>query len=237
MAIKSKAHEKLSYENVDRVIEYLSQDNPITKKEACEVLNIRYNTTRLQRIIDDHNDIKNHRETRKSQNKGKAASRDEIKSVVQSYLDGYNISQIAESIYRSPSFVKNIVERLGIPQKMAESDYESMKNYMLPEECVSESFSYNEKVWFPRKNKFALVKNEITPSYQAERRGYMGYGDIKKCVNYEEKYGAKMYKVYVLEPCDTSQTLFPWVDGDKTGYWASALAYDMGSLRHLDEYL
>ena len=237
MAIKAKSHEKLSHENIGRVIEHLNADSPITKKEACEMLNIRYNTTRLQRIIDDYNDMQEYREKRKSQNKGKAATRDEIKTVVQSYLEGYNISEIAKNIYRSPSFVKNIVERVGVPQKLAESDYEGIRNSMLPEECVAESFEYNEKVWFPKKNKFAIVKDEITPQYQAERRGYGGYGDISKCTNYEEVYGAKCYKIFVLEPCDTSQTLFPWVDGERTGFWGTALAYDMGSLKHLEEYL
>lgn len=237
MAIKQKSHEKLSPENIARVIEHLNADSPITKKEACEMLNIRYNTTRLQRIIDDYLELQDYREKRKSQNKGKAASRDEIKTVVQSYLEGYNISEIAKNIYRSPSFVKNIVERVGVPQKLAESDYEGIRNSMLPEECVAESFEYNERVWFPKKNKFAIVKDEITPQYQVERRGYFGYGDITKATNYEEVYGAKCYKIFIQEPCDTSQTLFPWIDGERTGFWGTALAYDMGSLKHLEEYL
>lgn len=237
MAIKQKSHEKLSPENIARVIEHLNADSPITKKEACEMLNIRYNTTRLQRIIDDYLELQDYREKRKSQNKGKAASRDEIKTVVQNYLEGYNISEIAKTIYRSPSFVKNIVERVGVPQKLAESDYEGIRNSMLPEECVAESFEYNERVWFPKKNKFAIVKDEITPQYQVERRGYFGYGDITKATNYEEVYGAKCYKIFIQEPCDTSQTLFPWIDGERTGFWGTALAYDMGSLKHLKEYL
>lgn len=237
MAIKQKSHEKLSPENIARVIEHLNADSPITKKEACEMLNIRYNTTRLQRIIDDYLELQDYREKRKSQNKGKAASRDEIKTVVQNYLEGYNISEIAKTIYRSPSFVKNVVERVGVPQKLAESDYEGIRNSMLPEECVAESFEYNERVWFPKKNKFAIVKDEITPQYQVERRGYFGYGDITKATNYEEVYGAKCYKIFIQEPCDTSQTLFPWIDGERTGFWGTALAYDMGSLKHLKEYL
>ena len=58
MAIKQKSHEKLSPENIARVIEHLNADSPITKKEACEMLNIRYNTTRLQRIIDDYLELR-----------------------------------------------------------------------------------------------------------------------------------------------------------------------------------
>lgn len=237
MAIKSKAHEKLSFDNIERVIQQLEQDNPITKKEACGMLNIRYNTTRLQRIIEDHQDLKAFRETRKAQNKGKMATQDEIRSVVKLYLDGDNISNIANSLYRSPAFVKNIVERVGIPQKLADSDYEGMKKSMLPEQCVSSEFEYNEKVWFPKKNRFALVKDEITQKYQSERRGYACYGNITQCVNYEDRWGGKCYKVYILDPCDTSQTLFPWLDGEKTGYWGTALAYELGSLKHLQEYL
>ena len=237
MAIKSKAHEKLSFDNIERVIQQLEQDNPITKKEACGMLNIRYNTTRLQRIIDDHLDLKSFRETRKAQNKGKMATQDEIRSVVKAYLDGDNISVIANSLYRSPAFVKNIVERVGIPQKMADSDYEGKRNAMLPEQCVALEFEYNEKVWYPKRNRFAIIKDEITQKYQSERLGYACYGNIAQCVNYEDRWGGKCYKVYVLDPCDTSQTLFPWLDGEKTGYWGTALAYDLGSLRHLQEYL
>ena len=235
--IRSKSGEKLSFDNIERVIQQLETDNPITKKEACGMLNIRYNTTRLQKIIDDHLDTKAFRETRKNQNKGKMATEDEITSVVRLYLDGMNISTIADSIYRSPSFVKNIVEKTGIPQKLADSDYGGMKNNMLPEQCVSLEFSYNEKVWYPRQNKFALIKDEITQKYQSERAGYACYGNITQCVNYEDKYGAKCYKVFILEPCDTSTTLFPWIDGEKTGYWGTALAYELGSLRHLQKYL
>ena len=235
--IRSKSGEKLSFDNIERVIQQLEKDSPITKKEACEILNIRYNTTRLQKIIDDHLETKHFREVRKSQNKGKAATEDEIKSVVKMYIDGFNISGIADSIYRSPAFVKNIVERVGIPQKLAESDYEGMRNAMLPEQCVAEEFTYNEKVWYPRHNKFAIVKDEITQKYQSERGGYACYGNITQCVNYEDKYGAKCYKVFILEPCDTSKTLFPWLDGEKTGYWGSALAYEIGSLAHLEKYL
>lgn len=237
MAIKSKAHEKLSFDNIERVIQQLEQDNPITKKEACGMLNIRYNTTRLQRIIDDHLDLKSFRETRKAQNKGKMATQDEIRSVVKMYLDGDNISEIANSLYRSPAFVKNIVERVGIPQKLADSDYEGKKNAMLPEQCVALEFEYNERVWYPKRNRFAIIKDEITQKYQSERRGYACYGNITQCVNYEDRWGGKCYKVYILDPCDTSQTLFPWLDGEKTGYWGTALAYELGSLKHLQEYL
>ena len=72
--IRKKAGEKLDEANLNRVSALLNQDNPITKKEACEMLNISYNTTRLSRILDEHNEVVSFREVRKSQNRGKKAT-------------------------------------------------------------------------------------------------------------------------------------------------------------------
>ena len=117
--VKAKAHEKLDGANVQKVINLLGTDEPITKKEACEILNIRYNTTRLQRIIDEHTEVWEYKEKRKNQNKGKGATRDEIKTVIEYYLDGDNVSEIATRTYRSNAFVKAIIERTGISQKLS----------------------------------------------------------------------------------------------------------------------
>lgn len=217
--IKSKSYEKLSDTNIENVVSLLEQDNPITKKEACNILNIRYNTTRLAKIIEEWKDTQDFRQRRKAQNKGKMATKDEIRMVVQSYLEGDNISNISQNIYRSSSFVRNIIERLGVPQKLAESDHEGKRRAMLPEQCVSDKFQVGEKVWSPKNNKFAEVIEEFDTPYN------------------EEKYGCPCYRLWVLEPCDTSQTFFPWLDGSRTGYTSFALAYELGSLRHLKEYL
>ena len=71
MAIRKKAGEKLDEANLARISALLNQDNPITKKEACEMLNISYNTTRLNKILDEHNDRVSYREVRKSHNRGR----------------------------------------------------------------------------------------------------------------------------------------------------------------------
>ena len=41
MAIKAKSHERLEPANVSKVITLLDGDEGITKKEACDILNIR----------------------------------------------------------------------------------------------------------------------------------------------------------------------------------------------------
>ena len=238
--VKKKDHEKLTDANISNVIKLLNDEQqPITKKEACEILNIRYNTTRLQKIIDEFTDVHEYRESRKAKLRGTGATREEIKNVIEEYLDGENISTIATRMYRSNAFVKAIIERVGVPQKLADTDYLGHRTSLLPEECVAEEFEVGEKVWYPRKNKFATIKQEVTPEYMASMPGYMCYGNIDECVNYEKKYGAKGYDLNVLDPVPQhlmNKGLFPWLDGSKLGFHAFALAYDIGSLRHLEKY-
>ena len=162
MAARIKKHEKLTETNIQHVINLLEADNPITKKEACSILNIAYNTTRLNNIIDEHKSTIEYREIRKAQNKGKGVTEAEKKTIVTYYIAGANISEIAKALYRSPAFIKAVIERLGIPQKLPDSDYEAIKNAMLPEQCVSETFEVGEKVWAVKKNCIATILREDT---------------------------------------------------------------------------
>ena len=218
MAIKTKKHENLTETNIQHVIELLNGDNPITKKEACSILNISYNTTRLNKIIEDHLETVAYRERRKAQNKGKGATEMEIKQVVNFYLDGSNISDIAKHLYRSPAFIKAIINRIGVPQKLAMTDYEGRRNAMLPEQCVSDEFEEGERIWAVRQNYPAVVKREFKPEL-AEERGY------------------KVYLCYTIE-CgqeDLRNTYFPHLE--YAGKFHVLPAYDMGRLKHLQQYL
>jgi len=218
VAIKTKKHENLTETNIQHVIELLNGDNPITKKEACSILNISYNTTRLNKIIEDHLETVAYRERRKAQNKGKGATEMEIKQVVNFYLDGSNISDIAKHLYRSPAFIKAIINRIGVPQKLAMTDYEGRRNAMLPEQCVSDEFEEGERIWAVRQNYPAVVKRELKPEQAAER-------------------GYKLYLCYTIE-CgqeDLRNTYFPHLE--YAGKFHALPAYDMGRLKHLQQYL
>tara|TARA_Y100001951_G_scaffold102945_1_gene110688 strand:+ start:96 stop:815 length:720 start_codon:yes stop_codon:yes gene_type:complete len=229
--IKKKDYEKLTDVNIKKVIELLEQTSPITKKEACEILNIRYNTTRLQRIIEEYNDTQEHKERRKSQNRGKGATKAEIKQVIEEYLEGDNILSISKRLYRSPSFVKAIIDRTGIPHKLPKS-YNRNRDILLPEECIAESFEEGERVWAARENAPAKVVKEHNPAYQATMPG------LQEC-DYEKKYGSKGYQIYVYEEFKGTED-FHYAYGllvkGQAGYYSFSLAYDLGSLKHLEKY-
>ena len=52
--MRIKKHENLTKANIAKVIDLLEAEKPITKKEACGILNITYNTTRLGNIITEY---------------------------------------------------------------------------------------------------------------------------------------------------------------------------------------
>ena len=206
--MKKKSHEKLTDTNVQHVLELLKDDNPITKKEACSILNISYNTTRLTNIIDEYLERLDYKNKRKAQNKGKPAREDEIKRVIEDYLDGDSIIEIAAHIFRSPSFVKGIIDRVGVPQR---ASVEQMKKGIpvLPEACIAEAFETGEVVWCPQYNAAAEVVKEYKKTY------------------YENTYECRAYQVYVIKTSEFDQVF---------GFYADQLAYDLGKLQHLEEY-
>ena len=217
MAVRKKREEKLSETNINKVIELLAAEKPITKKEACEILHIAYNTTRLSKIIADHNETIEFRARRKAQNKGKGVTEVEKVSIVKHYLNGAVVSDIAKALYRSPAFIKAVIERMGVPQKLPDTDYKGIKEAMIPEPCVSEEFTAGERVWSAQGNCIAVVKREITKSHNFD------------------KHGSKCYLLWEIEMAECESPYFGFMKD--AGHNAPRLAYNIGSLRHLQEYL
>lgn len=220
--VKKKDHENLSESNIKKVMDLLNSDTPISKKEACGMLNIAYNTTRLKSILDDYEDKVNYRALRKKQNRGRRASSVEIAEAVERFLSGESLAEIASGLYRSTGFVKGIIEKVGVPQK-EEGAYD-----YLPEECCAEAFADGELVWSARYHGPAIVEREMSIDYQAENAGFQD-------VNYEKKYSSKCYSIWVLQSVDQEKEEL-WARVSTGGFSAYSLAYDLGKLTHLKEY-
>ena len=211
--VRAKKTEKLDDVNLERVQEALNSSTPITKKEACEMLNISYNTTRLTKILQEHDETKEFRSRRKNALKGTRATDMEIKQVIEWYLNEHPVSDIAKSMYRSSTFVKNIINRLGIPEKRPKTE-QGMKNKTgyLPDECVAETFEKGELVWAARYDLPArIVKGE-----------------------YVEKHGCNVYQVYVIELRNFESPYFGFIK--EGGFNAHYCSYDLGSLKHIEKY-
>ena len=219
MAIKAKSHEKLDEVNIERVLNSLEAEKPVTKKEACEMLNIAYNTTRLSKIITEFKEKRTYRRHRMDQNKGKIATSDEINEIVMNYLVGMNYAEIARSMYRSPTFVKNVVDRVGVPTKVALGE-----EFIVPDECVKYEFEVGEWVWF----------NDNHPDARGGKAGKI----VKEVSSKRGKEGE--YKVYHIDywiPMEWKEGMWVawWPGIRRVKSWTVKPAYMIASIQHLVE--
>jgi hypothetical protein len=229
--VKKKQHENLSDERLTEVIGLLGSSTtdrkPITKKEACEMLNIAYNTTRLNKIIEEFVDQQEYRKARKAKLRGKPVSEAEIAEIAMDYLQGDSLASISKSVYRPAALIKSVVEKIGIPSRPA-NKAERVHTELLPQPCVAESFEPGEIVWSAQHHCAAEIREEISVDHQAEKQGFSD-------VNYEEKYSSRCYAIWVLESIDQDKEF--WINGvEAGGYNAYALAYDLGKLEHLQQF-
>ena len=199
---------------------------PITKKQACDVLNIAYNTTRLSKIIEDHNEQKAYTKKRKSALRGRPASAEEIREACESFLEGGTITDISKRLFRSAGFVRAILERVGVPQRPGSIE-ERVGSYYFPDECVSEDFNEGEVAWSGTYHSAVTVQKRMTKEYQDSKIGL-------NTMDYEEKYGCPCYQIYVMQKVDSEDTFFSSVTAG--GFHAYAPAYELGKLEHLKKY-
>jgi len=170
--VKKKEHEKLDDATIERVIDLLNAEKPITKKEACEALNISYNTTRLKNIIDEYQEKAARRKKNFERTKNTPLTDLEISNIVLSFLQGYPISDISEFTFRSASVIKRVLENIGVPERAKGDDL--YRSAFLPDECVMlEPPKIGEILWSATYHgacefiKVDLAKNrDGTDSYQ-----------------------------------------------------------------------
>ena len=156
--VKKQEHEKLDDVTIGRVVQLLEQEKPITKKAACEMLNITYNTTRLNRIIEQWKGEQDYKTKRRKALRGKPFDEHEIRYTVLNYLKGDSIAAIAEAQFRTVSGVKKVLEKYGIPARDSSHNYFNPTD--IPDESVAWDFEDGELVWSARYNCVAQIQGK-----------------------------------------------------------------------------
>lgn len=162
MATRAKnTEERLDDAHMERVIAALEPadgSKAITKKEACNILGITYNTTRLGTLIEKYKEGKERDAKRRAALRGKPATQDEIVYVIQEYLEGATVDAISKAIYRSAVFVKNILEKYNVPIRATSHDY--FRPELIPEGAMRDRFTVGEIVYSARYDSTARIDAE-----------------------------------------------------------------------------
>jgi len=177
--VKVKEHERLEPSNIDKVIKLLANSPPITKKEACAILNISYNTTRLKNIIEQHNLAKASRKARFAKNRTVPIDEAEAGRIILGYLQGDGLSDQSEMFARSPATIKRVLSSYNVP--LRPKGDEKYVESILPDECVSDDFTPGEIVWSAKYHRAA---------------------EVVKLIGKDRSNSFNVYRVYVLEPSE-----------------------------------
>lgn len=148
--------------NIARVIRLLEPTEegkkPITKKDACAILGMSYNTTRLGTIIEDYKQKQVRTAQRKSQLRGKPATQEEKVYIISEYLNGETIDAISKMTYRSSKFIKDVLEGNSVPIRVPGSSYFNPE--LIPDGAIRDRFSVGEVVYSSRYDSIARIDAE-----------------------------------------------------------------------------
>lgn len=160
---RSASEEELMTDaNISRVIRLLEPTEegkkPITKKDACQMLGMSYNTTRLGTIIEEYKQKQVRTAQRKSQLRGKPATQEEKVYIISEYLNGETVDAISKMTYRSSKFIKDVLEGNSVPIRVPGSSYFNPE--LIPDGAVRDRFRVGEVVYSSRYDSIARIDAE-----------------------------------------------------------------------------
>jgi len=148
--------------NISRVIRLLEPEEegvkPITKKDACQILGMAYNTTRLATIIEEFKQTQARNAQRRAELRGKPATPQDTIYIITEYLKGQPVDAISRTTYRSSTFIKRILEQNAVPIRVPGSTYHTPE--LIPEGAVRERFNVGEVVYSARYDSLARIDAE-----------------------------------------------------------------------------
>lgn len=159
---KSASEEELMTDaNIAKVIKLLEPEQgtkAITKKDACQILGMAYNTTRLGTIIEEWKKKQTKNAERRAEKRGKPVTGEERVYIISEYLAGETVDTISKATYRSSTFVKSVLETNSVPIRVPGSSYFCPE--LIPEGAVRERFKVGEVVYSARYDSTARIDAE-----------------------------------------------------------------------------
>lgn len=159
---KSASEEELMTDaNIAKVIKLLEPEQgtkAITKKDACQILGMAYNTTRLGTIIEEWKKKQARNAERRAEKRGKPVTAEERVYIISEYLAGETVDSLSKSTFRSSTFIKSVLETNSVPIRVPGSSYFTPE--LIPENAVRNRFKVGEVVYSARYDSTARIDAE-----------------------------------------------------------------------------
>lgn len=152
--------EKMTDANIAKVIRLLEPEDgkPITKKDACQMLGMAYNTTRLASVIEEFKQKQQRIAEQKAKLRGKPITDNERASIIQEYLAGATIESISKMTYRGSHLIKQVLEDNSVPIRQPGHNYFTPQ--LIPDGAMRDRFQPGEVVYSACYDSMARIKSE-----------------------------------------------------------------------------
>lgn len=152
--VKVKQGERITPENIQKAIALLEAGG--TKKAACDTLGIRYNTTRLQTIIDEFVRREANEKRLRDKKKGTPVDKAEAISIIESYFEEGSVEAVSKMFFRPTYIINKVLDHYGA--RLFNHDSTPLRPAAVPEECISDTFEIGEHIWVSGYNNIGIVK-------------------------------------------------------------------------------
>jgi len=155
-----REEELMTDANIAKVIKLLEpQDGkPITKKDACQILGMSYNTTRLASIIEEFKQKQLRIAEQKAKLRGKPITNSERINIIQEYLSGATVESISKMTYRGSHLIKQVLEDNSVPIRQTGHNYFTPQ--LIPDGAIRDRFQLDEIVYSARYDSMAKIRSE-----------------------------------------------------------------------------
>jgi hypothetical protein len=183
--IRVKDGEDFSPTKIEEIIQLLGSEKPITKKAACEMLGMAYNTARLNKIIEEYEEKKTYREKRRKELRSQPLTKEDRAFMVSSYLEEANLSLIADGTHRSTAVIKRVLRQFNIPLRSSNTTYqnpiylEEVSNEYTKDDLVY-SARYDEPAYISKKLSANVYRMWLVKTEQYAQQPYWELGDLRK---------------------------------------------------------
>lgn len=158
-SVKLKAYEQVTPENIRKVLALLEAGG--TKREACTILSITYNTSRLQRILDEYVRRDKVEKELRARKRGTPVELEEALQIIKEYLETASVDAVSKAFYRSRDSINRVLDTYGAKLYGNKGSY--FNPSYLPDQCVVSELQEGQYVWAARYNMLAKVRKEETP--------------------------------------------------------------------------
>jgi hypothetical protein len=199
MAVKTIEATKEQFQQAIQLLE-----NGGTKKAACEVLGIAYNTTRLQTLIDNFLNRQELDKQHRAKKRKEAVKPLEVADWITDYLAGESFDDLSKRYYRSSNVIRYHIAKHGA--LLRHSKVDKLDPPMVPEQCMSDDFDIGEYVWSMQYNGIVQVKAKYKNAFRVEtliegvqEKAYLASYELAR-LKHLEALGVKLEKLAISMP-------------------------------------